>query len=315
MMKLNFLMTLLFIMFALVSCNNSNNKLSENRIIQDEKLEVIKIDNMVQEEDECEIDDTIYHADMKYYDFDKVKDLKAFFNELALEHETLTGPDEPEEKQLIDNCLIQIERYRTGERKYYPDSLIQEALRYLGHSAADIYSHRPGVDLTYSEWLIMLFAYYCPDISYLVDMQSPDHLVGVRNFGNEYNYNPWWAYLLLKREKGYEVRLIGSDFVKIDKLFQFEDENHQKYYLCSNYTSILFFKNYLYWKKDSNSVILVASCDEVNDENLEYDELYFNPKTQTMSFCNKDTKSGKLIPITDKPAMTITLDGTNSKFN
>lgn len=90
--------------------------------------------------------------------------------------------------------------------------------------AAYIDNHRPGVDLTYAEWFMMLVAYYSPDITCLVNMQSPDHIVGVRNFGHEYNHNPWWSYLFVKRTKGYEVRAIGEDCSLITKLYHWKIE-------------------------------------------------------------------------------------------
>lgn len=242
--------------------------------------------------DEEYVIDTVMHADMEYFDFDKVKDLRVFFDEMSKEHETLKN--EYEDENIVEKCIIQLEKYRNGEAKYYPDSLVNRALHSMGFTAAQVDDHRPGVDLTYAEWFMMLAAYYSPDITYLVDMQSPDHSAGIRNFGNEYNYTPWWSYLFLKREKGYEVRSLGDD-VKIEKLFQLEDEQGQRYYLCTNYTTRLEFMNFLYWRKDSINVINVASCNNVNDIDVDFDSFYFNPQTLTWSYCREDTNSGKLM--------------------
>lgn len=281
----------LCMLLMLLSCKNS---MTSSKLQNDEEYVI----------------DNVIHAEMKYFDFDTVEDICVFFDDLASKHETLLCE---EEFHVVDECLSQLERYRKGEVKYYPDSLVKETMFSFGLAAAKIDNHRPGVDLTFAEWFMMLAAYYSPDITYLVDMQSPDHLAGVHNFGNEYNYNPWWAYLFLKREKGYEVRSLGDD-VQITRIFQLEDDNQQRYYLCTNYTTRLEFMNFLYWRKDSINVINVASCNNVNDIDVDFDSFYFNPQTLTWSYCREDTKSGKLIPVSEKPAMKLHLDGMNSKF-
>ena len=86
--------------------------------------------------------------------------------------------------------------------------------------------------MTYAEWFLMLVAFYSPDITCLVHMQTHNHQAGILNFGSSYNYNPWWSYVFLKRSKGFEVRRIREDETKIDKIFQLEDAENRLYYLC-----------------------------------------------------------------------------------
>ena len=191
-----------------------------------------------------EIDDEVIHANMTYFNFDSIQNLVSFFEDIKLKHTQIAFYDD--EKSILDTCILQIDKYRNGLCKYYPDALVRMSLGILGHESASNYNHGDGVDLTYAEWFLMLVAYYSPDITYMVHRHSPDYLVGVRNFGQEYNYNPWWSYLFFKRQKGYEVRAIGGDYSLITKLFQLDGSNHKKYYLCSNNSSELSFIHYLY---------------------------------------------------------------------
>lgn len=298
-----FVLLVLFFCF-LVSCDRK-------KTVFKESVEQVKKNT----ENQDAVDDEVIHANLSYFDFDRIENLGQFFDSIADKHGIPIrdlGDEEHNERYVYD-CIKRIENFRRGIVKFYPDDAVRECISLLGLECAFIANHACSIDIAYAEWFMMLAAYYSPDITYLVDMQSPDHSAGIRNFGNEYNYTPWWSYLFLKREKGYEVRSLGDD-VKIEKLFQLEDEQGQRYYLCTNYTTRLEFMNFLYWRKDSINVINVTSCNNVNDIDVDFDSFYFNPQTLTWSYCREDTKSGKLIPVSEKPAMKLHLDGMNSKF-
>jgi len=60
-----------------------------------------------------------------------------------------------------------------------------------------------------------------------------------------YNQQPWWSYLFLKRKTGYEVICLG-DNVAVRSIFQLEDSQNRKYYLCSDNNLPLEFNQWQY---------------------------------------------------------------------
>ena len=287
---------ILFLPFAIiVSCNNT------------------KIERAEEEDDEYEV----IHAKMRYFDFDKVKDLPSFFDSISSVHGIPRwSPDDDEVyvKGLL-KCIERIDAFRKGNSKYFPDSLVRKSVDFLGHECAVIDNHAPGVDMTYAEWFLMLAAYYSPDITCLVHMQSPNHKAGILNFGSTYNFNPWWCYIFFKRSQGYEVRRIGCDETKMDKLFQIMDEDNRLYYLCSNNSSIIEFLQILFWVKDDNEVLMVAECDSLPVDNWDnFEECYYDPQKMVWCACNVDKRTGKMIPVSSKPVLTLKLDGRKSYF-
>ena len=268
---------------------------------------------------EAETDDTdnleeVTHADMQYYDFDKVRDLQEFFDSIRTEHGIplwSPGNDSSSVKELSD-CIERINGFRKGSYKYYPDSLVKECIDLLGHECAINYNHGGCPDLSYAEWFLMMASFYSPDITCLVHMQTPNHCAGVQNFGNSYNGNPW-SYVLLKRSKGYEVRRIGGDGTRIEKIFQIEDGDNL-YYLCSN-NQFLGFMQILYWVKNPDNTVQVTQCDSLPTiSGTDYDECFYNPEQRTWHCCNVDKKTGNRIPVTEKPSLALVLNRDKSCF-
>lgn len=266
---------------------------------------------------EEEYEDEIVHADMLYFDFDSVNDLSQFFDSVSNEHGLPIRNfvwEESAQKE-IGSCIDRLERYRKGKSKYYPDSLIRECINTLSHECAFLANHASELDMTYAEWFLMLAAYYSPDITCLVHMQTPDHRAGIHNFGSRYNFAPWWCYIFFKRSKGFEVRRIGGEETKIDKLFQIVDEDNSLYYLCSNNSSIFEFLQVLFWDKGDNDIVMVADCDSLPVDNWDnFEECYYNPEQRAWYCSNKDERTGKMIPISSKPALVLKLERENSRF-
>ena len=266
---------------------------------------------------EVESRDVTFHVDMQYFNFDKVNDLSHFLDSLRHEHGIAAWDNESCEiiKKDVFKCIERIEGYRKGKYKYYPDSLVSNCIYYLGHDNAALANHADSIDIGFSEWFLMMAAYYSPDITCLVHMQTPNHRAGVQNFGSQYNYNPWWSYILLKRKKGFEVRRISGDYTKIDRIYQLQDENSRLYYLCSNNTSLVEFQQVLFWEKNEDNIICVAQCSSLPVKNTDFDQCYFNIEKREWYCCNLDRKTNKLIPLSEKPALVLKLDADNSCFN
>lgn len=266
------------------------------------------------------VDDEEYevvHTDMQYFDFDKVENLSVFFDSIRREHPIpmwIEEDDEIIEKDVL-GCIKRIESYRCGTNKYYPDSLVRRCVDFFGFDSAIIDNHNPGVDMTCAEWFLMLAAYYSPDVTCLVHVQTPNHRAGIQNLGSQYNFNPWWSYLFLKRKKGFEVRRIKDDYTKIDRIYQFQDDKDRLYYLCSNNTSIVGFYQVLFWVKSEDEIVCVAQCDSLSrGSKVDFDRIYFDPMHKVWHYCKEDKKSRKLRPVSETPALRLCLDGENSRF-
>lgn len=263
-------------------------------------------------EDEAEY----IHAEMMYYNFDQINNLSVFFDSIRNEHGTSIRNwvwEEYAQAEIAD-CIEKIDKYRKGQNRYYPDSLVSSLIRTFSLDCAYIADHFDGYDMTFAEWFLMCAAYYSPDITYLVEMQTPNHKAGILNLGSAYNYNPWWSYIILKRNKGFEVRRIKDDDVLIEKIFQIQDEKGRLYYLCSNNTGLSFLQQ-LYWVKDNEDIILVKEFDTYpNNPDLDFDELYYDPNLKNWYYCKKNNDTSKSLRVSDSPALTLKLDGINSCF-
>ena len=258
----------------------------------------------------------VVHTEMRYFDFDQVGNLSVFFDSIRNVHPISIRIEEDAEfiEKNVLGCIKRIDGYRHGTNRYYPDSLVRGCIDFFGFECAIIDNHGPGVDMTYAEWFLMMAAYYSPDITCLVHMQTPNHRAGVQNFGSQYNPNPWWSYVFLKRNKGFEVRRICGDYTKIERIYQLQDENNRLYYLCSNNSSIVGFQQVLFWEKSGENIICVAQCDSLPVKNTCFDQCYFNIEKRAWYCCNKDKKTNKLIPLSENPALVLKLDGDDSCF-
>ena len=209
-------------------------------------------------------DERIVHAKMGYYDFDQIENLVSFFDSILAKHPIpIWLPEEDTTNQRVKSCVARIEAYRKGKAQFFPDTLVSECLRSISFNTAIVNNHGPEyTDMVYGECLMMCAAFYSPDITCLVEMQTPDHCAGIFNYGTSYNRQPWWSYLFLKRKKGYEAICLG-DFVAVRSIFQLEDAQKRKYYLCSDNNTSLEFNQWLYWVKGEDDIRRVADCHKV----------------------------------------------------
>lgn len=261
--------------------------------------------------------DTIRHAVIKYIDFDTISNLTGFFQELSLRYPIAKWEGEYSQiDQDIESCIAEIDAYRKGQRKYYPDILVRDCFSYMGFNIAATYNHNSEMaDLVLAEWVMMCAAYYSPDITWLVETQTPDHRAGFYNFGKSYNPAPWWSYLFVKRDKGYQVFFLGDE-VKVRNIFQLSDNENRTYYLCSNNINPIEFNQWLFWAKDDNTYLKVSECcdapQKYGDENQRY---YFDSKNLLWKYAKEERGTGRLIATEDTPAITLVLDGENSFFS
>lgn len=299
---------LLVLLLTTFSCNNKTNKDVSNKETKDS---VVTADTIAYSDI-----DTLIHARMKYYNFDEVKDLSHLFDSIADKHILGRWSEYDEDPvELAKECVAKIDAYRKGEAVFYPDSLVHTCLRYMGYQAAILSNHSAVcTDLVLPEWFMMCAAFYAPDITCLVNTQTPDHCAGFYNFGDQYNSAPWWAYAFMKRHKGYEVIRLGSD-MKVRSVFQLEDKQHRKYYLYSDNLTTIEFHQWLFWKANDGSYIKVAECDKAPDYgDIDFDSYYFDKNSLIWKYAKYRGNWEDLIAVDAPPALTVVLDGMNSCF-
>ena len=260
-------------------------------------------------------DDKIVHAKMMYYDFDKIENLKSFFDSILAKHPIpIWLPEEDNTTQKIKECIAKIEAYRKGTNRFFPDSIVSACLKSIGFNTAIVNNHGPEyTDMVYGECLMMCAAFYAPDITCLVEMQTPDHCAGIFNYGTSYNHQPWWAYLFLKRKKGYEAICLG-DFVAVRSIFQLEDSQNRKYYLCSDNYSPQEFNQWLYWVKGEDDICRVAECHKAPMDG-DVESYYFDKNRLIWKYAKWDEAKHQLMATSETPAMFLHLDGEESSFD
>lgn len=260
--------------------------------------------------------DTVRHAKLKYFDFDGIDDLTGYFHTLAAEYPIANWHgEECDVNTTAMECIAAVDAYRKGERRFYPYSLVRECIGSMGFNIAAVNNHGTDLtDLALAEWVMMCAAYYSPDITCLVETQTPDHHAGFYNFGEAYNPGPWWAYLFVKREKGYEVVGLG-DFVKVRSIFQLADNQNRTYYLCANNYGGAEFGQWLIWAKGADDYVRVAELHDApqRGDDAEDERYYFDKTKLAWKYAMEDA-SGRLVATDDAPALRLTLDGVNSKF-
>lgn len=256
--------------------------------------------------------DTVIHAPMRYWDFDKVDSLLEFFDSLGCDHPFLLLDIHESLLDDVGECIYQLEAYRRGERRYYPDSLVRYCIKWMQIEWMVAYrDYETANDRCFFEWFMMCAAYYSPDITWFVEGQTPDHNAGFCNFGNAYRAFPCCSYVFLKRDKGFEVECIGEG-IEVESIFLLTDEQNRTYYLCSQNMPILF-GQWLYWRNEQGEYLRVAEYTDTPDECEENDMFYFSPDKLLWKYSRID-KDGDLVALRDEPALRLFLNGANSRI-
>lgn len=308
-MKIKYLL-ILFVLFMVAGCHHkqSNANPENDPIVNIREMGIADTTTIGDD------DARIVHAKMGYYNFDQIENLVSFFDSILAKHPIpIWLPEEDTTNQRVKSCVARIDAYRKGKAQFFPDTLVSECLRAISFNTAIVNNHGPEyTDMVYGECLMMCAAFYSPDITYLVEMQTPDHCAGIFNYGTSYNRQPWWSYLFLKRKKGYEAICLG-DFVAVRSIFQLEDAQKRKYYLCSDNNSPLEFNHWLYWVKGEDDIRRVAECHKAPMEG-DGESYYFDKNRLIWKYAKWDETKKQLISTSDKPAMTLRLDGERSGF-
>lgn len=249
-------MSIVIVVTLFCSCHNrtSSESGASNEIVEE------LVETCITLTDES---DTIRHSNLKYFDFDTIDDLQGCFSTLAADYPIAKWMgDEDTIDETVADCIAEIDAYRKGSRSDYPDIQVRDCIRSMGFNIAAMSNHSSEMtDLALAEWVMMCAAFYSPDITCLVEKQTPDHRAGFYNLGESYNPGPWWSYLFVKRDKGYEVICLG-DFVKVHSISQISDEQNRIYYLCTGENDAIGDDQWMFWAKDSDTYVKVTSPED-----------------------------------------------------
>ena len=296
-MKKNFLFISL-VCLTLVGCSKSTKSTDLYSLIT--MADTISLDEY----------ENVIHAKIQYCDFNRIDNLSDFFDEIDKLHPLPYWDEDDHTKEKAFECVRLIEAYRRGDSKYFPDLKVRGCIDLMGATLAAICNHSDSIDLFFSEWFMMCAAFYSPDITCLVEAQTPDHCAGYINWGQTYNPGPWWAYGFFKRENGFEVIRL-CDYELVERVFELYDDHNHKYYLFSN--NSLDFHQYLFWEQSDGEFLKVAECS--NENAIEGANCYyFNSEKMVWKYAYLSPDRTKLDAVGDKFAMKLDLDGVNSKF-
>ena len=234
--------------------------------------------------------------------------------------------DEHNKQKTVYYAINELNRYKHGQRKYFPDSLLRRALKAIDLEIAYIYSHGEEQSIHFGERfffrLLEQTVINSPKIDYVTDFHSNDGNAGILNY-DDLSSKPLYSFLIYKTDNGLRLLTVGDSInIGIEKIFNLQDSQGRNYYLCSNNSMYSyyfgdFFCQYLYLY-DGNSLKLVASTQLVKEFSMygknisDKAEIIFNPRTLTWSYCLK--KGDIYKKITNTPELHLKLNGSNSEF-
>lgn len=184
-------------------------------------------------------------------------------------------PDEPEDELgLVHHAVHELRRYQTGERKYYPEKEVKEALDCMGFELGYIYSH--GGDI----WYVSLYYWFnfatqaallSPNLEFISHKHSPDHQIGLVSY-HEWSPCPLMSFLVIQKNNYCAIQLIDLD-VDLKKIFQIEGEQGEEYYLLASRVDELMYNplNAYLYKKSADGISFVSK------ESLSYTSFMNNP--------------------------------------
>ncbi len=224
------------------------------------------------------------------------KDLTVYFDSLQQNGFYIPYHTDSTDREKVMHTVGLLQKYQTGERKYYPAEEVQTALELMRNELGYINSHR-GEELTAEDngfffRFLEQAARLCPDIHLLADIASTDHQVGIINF-QEWSYNPLYSFLLYKNEKGgcniIAIDTVGS--IKIDKVFTLQ-KDHQTYYLLSNNFHLLEFSQFIFMIENGTASLFqgkqyMEALKEWCTNHPEDYTIIFNPQKICWNFCRK----------------------------
>ena len=254
------------------------------------------------------------------YEMDSPTDLVAYFDSLCSEGAFLaTHREDKKDSAVVWSAIRALDHFAQHKSKFFPLVEVRKALEILRLEQAYVYNHGGSDDPNGGEAfmfrLIEQAARLSYQIEYVTDFHADDRKAGVLYFEEWGLGNPLYSLLVYQTSQGFRVQMIGEKAdAKIEKIFHLADGKGREYYLCSNNSDGVYFRQYLYgWQGDRLVMLreldVPFGCSDCMEKGL---ELVFNPNQQTWSYC---TKEGDLYHRVDStPMLRLILDRTDSRF-
>lgn len=282
------------------------------------------------ESDDCP-DDLVVYGDSLLGDVDR---LSLFSNEEG---------EEMSMRQDIKKAFAELQRYKAGKRKYYPQDAVYDALNSMQYNITFLISHSGVEVVNIFDLFFRLMEQavrFCPDMNLLSFVCSQDHCLGTLNFYKEYNNIMYYSLMYRKPGGQYGILSIKGNGSKIDHIRLIEETEEYRRYLVSVELSNVFVKGFKVWIVDLYSngehrVILPSGAGDITKEwtdqvwieirregntswiqmspEYEHAKIIFSPQYLRWSFCNE--KGGIFYPIEHSKSIFLKLYDDEARFS
>ena len=239
---------------------------------------------------------------LKHHSQKQASDVERFLDSIS----DLTGIpvhmkyEDCNELLIVERAVHELRRYQTGERHYYPEMEVKEALDCMAFELGYEYSHAV-LDLYGCLFYWYNFAtqaaLLCPNVEFVSHLHSADHQIGLLSY-HEWSPSPLMSFLVSQKEGYCTIQLVDND-VNLKKIFQIRDNRGNDYYLLSSEYQYNKYDNsfdaYLFRKEDDQLLLVTKTHESFLYYVLgnEYDyvdegaEIRFNPNRCQWDLCIK----------------------------
>lgn len=259
------------------------------------------------------------------YEADSVANIQAYFDSICKNcgAEVLIHNANRDDSIEVWNAVKELDRYVNHQRKYYPVEEIRTAIQNMAFEQGYIYSHSGEESDSANCGEIFLFrlieqaALYSPQLDFVTTFHAEGGEAGILYFPEWSGMNPLYSFLVYKTEQGYKVLTVGEKGIaKINKIFHLLDMQGRTYYLCSNYDSPIYYRQYLYgW--DGKTMTFLCELDGFDeswwDEDGNMYEIVFNPRKIRWDFCS--LKNGVYQKVKGTKSFVLSLDWEKSRIH
>lgn len=235
----------------------------------------------------------------------------------------------------IKKTFAELQRYKEGKRKYYPQEDVYKILSFFQEDLALLISHSDNInDLNTINIFFRLMEQavrLCPDINFLSKVCSQDHRLGTLDFHDAYSLGVYYSLIYRKPNGQYGILSFKGYGEKINHIRMIEETATCRRYLVSiepnKYYSLYSFQAWivdLYSNGKTRVIIPSNTGDIINEwENMiEYREdddtykdvkLIFNPQSLRWSYCLK--KDSVYCPIKGSKDIALILKNNSAYFS
>lgn len=332
----------LCIMLFLISCNSGTQKNSFlSKALASDSIDAV-IEDMTY--DDYFYEDTIPFA-LPGESLDCPNDLVAYGDSLLSSIDLFSSSSDKEIinwHKDINKAFTELQGYKTGRKKYYPQEDICKILSDLQIELTYFISH--GGDLNDNIFnvffrLIEQAVRFCPDINLLSGVCSEDHNLGSLDFYKGYNYIMYYSLIYRKPDGQYGVLSFKGNGNKITNIRIIDDTETYRRYLVSveSYDGYLSC-SFKVWVVDlysdgSTRVIVPSNANTVTSDWVKqtynstvqgdtinhylnplykYSQIVYNPNYIRWSFCN--LKNGIFYPVKNSKDIYLDLDDNSARF-